>query len=78
MDLLGSYKICVIYFIDYGADWKPFRWPGSHEISHFLHLDEKLQFYSQAEFFWNLVVGTYTKLQRLLQVMIYVHLNAWW
>lgn len=48
-----------------------------HEISHFLHLDEKLQFYSQAEFFWNLVVGTYTKLQRLLQVMIYVHLNAW-
>lgn len=22
-----------------------------HEISHFLHLDEKLQFYSQAEFF---------------------------
>lgn len=46
------------------------------EISHFLHLDEKLQFYSQAEIFWNLVTGTYTKLQRLWQVMIYLHLNA--
>lgn len=29
MDLLGSYKICVIYFIEDGADWKSFQWPGS-------------------------------------------------